>query len=92
MGQQVVWEQNNNVAATGSTYEIKKTYENGANLVRVEADGYMPAVSREIKGDEAKVTIDFELLKGKTVAVTILTPDGAPAATQRSRSPAPGSK
>ncbi len=92
MGQQVVWEQNNNVAATGSTYEIKKTYENGANLVRVEADGYMPAVSREIKGDEAKVTIDFELLKGKTVAVTILTPDGAPAARRRSRSPAPGSK
>jgi len=79
MGQQVVWEQNNNAAATGSTYEIKKTYESGANLVRVEADGYMPAVSREVKSDEGKVTIDFELLKGKTVAATVLTPDGAPA-------------
>ncbi len=92
MGQQVVWDQNNNAKATGSTYEIKKTYENGANLVGVEADGYMRAVSREIKGDEAKVTIDFELLKGKTVAVTILTPDGAPAARRRSQSPARGSR
>ncbi len=90
MGQQVVWEQNNNVAATGNTYEIKKTYENGGNLVRVEAEGYMPAVSREIKTDEAKVTIDFELLKGKTVALTVLMPDGAPAARAKVAIPGPG--
>jgi protocatechuate 3,4-dioxygenase beta subunit len=90
MGQQVVWEQNNNAAPSGSTYEIKKTYENGANLVRVEADGYMPAVSREIKSDEAKVTIDFELLKGKTVSLTVLTPDGAAAARAQVAIPGPG--
>jgi protocatechuate 3,4-dioxygenase beta subunit len=90
MGQQIVWDQNNNANATGSTYEIKKTYENGGNLVRVEAEGYMPAVSREIKSDEAKVSIDFELLKGKTVAVTILTPCGAPAVRAKVSIPGPG--
>jgi len=90
MGQQVVWEDQNGKPSTGSTYEIKKTDDTGANLVRVEADGYMPAVSREIKSDEAKVTIDFELLKGKTVAVTVLTPDGAPAARAKVAIPGPG--
>jgi protocatechuate 3,4-dioxygenase beta subunit len=90
MGQQVVWDQNNNAAPTGSTYEIRKNDETGANLVRVEADGYMPAVSREIKSDEAKVTIDFELLKGKTVALTVLTPDGAPAVRAKVAIPGPG--
>jgi protocatechuate 3,4-dioxygenase beta subunit len=89
MGQQVVWEQNNDAKATGNTYEIKKTYENGGNLVRVEADGYMSAVSREIKTDEAKVTIDFELHKGKTVALTVLMPDGAPAARAKVAIPGP---
>ena len=89
MGQQVVWEQENQPAPE-STYQISRSYENGANLVRVEADGYMPAISREIKSDEGKVTIDFELSKGKTVSATILTPDGAPAAQAKVALPGPG--
>ncbi len=89
MGQQVVWEDQNGKPSTGSTYEIKKTDDTGANLVRVEADGYMPAVSREIKSDEAKVTIDFELLKGKTVAVTVLDARRSPGRASESRDPRP---
>jgi Carboxypeptidase regulatory-like domain len=90
MGQQVIWQQGQNPRRTGSTYEVRKTYDSGVSLVRVEADGYMPAVSREIGSEEGKVTIDFELLKGKTIAATVLTPDGAPAARAKVAIPAPG--
>jgi hypothetical protein len=90
MEQQVIWQQGQNLAKSGNTYEIRKTYDNGGSMVRVEADGYMPAVSREVGSEEGKVTIDFELLKGKTVAATVLTPDGAPAARAKVTVPAPG--
>ncbi|MCH7687502.1 MAG: hypothetical protein IH899_12600 [Planctomycetes bacterium] len=36
-------------------------------------------MSRNIKSNEGNVTIDFALKKGKDVAATILTPEGAPA-------------
>jgi hypothetical protein len=77
-------------AVDGKYLRNKKTNEMGAYLVRIEADGYMSAVSREIKSDEAKVTIDFELLKGKTVEATVVTPDGAPAVKAKVAIPAPG--
>jgi hypothetical protein len=48
--------------------------------VRVEADGYQRAQSREIKSDEGNVTIDFELEPGENVNVTVMAPNGAPAA------------
>jgi Carboxypeptidase regulatory-like domain/Polysaccharide lyase family 4, domain II len=90
MGQQVQWDQRNKKPSTGSTYEIRKTDNQGDSFVRVEADGYMSAVSREIKCEEANVTIDFELPKGKTVAATVLSPDGTPAARAKVALPGPG--
>ena len=53
--------------------------------MRIEADGYQPAISREFKDDEGSVTCDFSLDKGKTMNVTVRLPDGKPAAGAKAR-------
>jgi hypothetical protein len=78
-GRQVVMNETKPAAADG-TYQIRQTYLQLAYLVRIDADGYWHSVSREIKSDAGNTTIDFELLKGKDFAATVLTPDGRPAA------------
>ena len=54
-----------------------------AHLIRIEAEGYEVAVSREIKSTEGDVLIDFELKRGTNIAAKVTTPDGAPAAGAR---------
>jgi Carboxypeptidase regulatory-like domain len=78
-GQQVVLNETKPPAADG-TYEIRQTYLQPAYLVRIDADGYWHSMSREIKSDAGKITVDFELLKAKDFAATVLTPEGLPAA------------
>ncbi len=51
--------------------------------IRVEADGYMPAVSRIFRPggpDKGLVTYDFELSKARPLTGSVLGPDGAPLA------------
>ena len=51
--------------------------------IRVEADGYMPAVSRIFKPgdlDKGRVTYDFKLSKAAPLTGTVLGPDGKPLA------------
>ena len=66
--------------ATGGRYRLVQTHDESTNIVRVEADGYLPARSRGIKSGEGNVTIDFELSKAKDFNAMVLTPDGRPAA------------
>ena len=47
-------------------------------LIRIDAPGYLPAISRAIGNDEGNVTVNFELKK--TAGVAVLTPQGKPAA------------
>src|SRR5665213_3645673 len=49
-------------------------------MLRIEADGYLPAESREIKSTEGKVTIDFALKRGKDIIAKVVTPRNLPAA------------
>jgi hypothetical protein len=74
------WEFNRASTVTGGKYEVRQDREYAAFAVCIEADGYLPAVSRNVKSDEGRVTIDFELKKGKDVTAAILTPDCKPAA------------
>jgi hypothetical protein len=76
------WSQDEAYEAVGGRYEIKRN-RGLAHLVRVEADGYQAAVSRDIQRDEGKVTIDFELQPAENIAPAIVTPEGAPAAGAR---------
>jgi hypothetical protein len=66
--------------ATNGQYRIRKTYEQFAYVVLIEADGYVPVESRDIKSDEGNVSIDFALKKAVDLVATVFTADGAPAA------------
>jgi len=48
--------------------------------VRVEADGYLPAVSRAFKDDEGEVVYDVKLKKGAGLNGTVVGLDGKPLA------------
>ncbi len=76
----IIWQRDEGDLSTDGTYRLRRTSGCYAYLVRIEANGYQAAISREIKDNEGNVTLDFELKKGKDVAATVLTPDGKPAA------------
>jgi hypothetical protein len=65
--------------AVDGRYGWRATYEQFASQVRIEADGYLTAASRDFKSDEGNVTFDFRLTKAEDPLLTVLTPDGHPA-------------
>ncbi len=73
------WNDREGFEATDGHYGFRDTQVEQVRLVRVEADGYLPAVSRDIKDDEGKVSVDFELVRGANVAAKVVTPDFKPA-------------
>jgi hypothetical protein len=77
---QMLWDTNSAFSATDGHYRFRETQEKSAFFAQIEADGYLSALSRDIKSDEGNVTIDFELSKAKDFAATVLTPEGVPAA------------
>lgn len=70
------WARECSYLATEGQYRVPFEREYPAHLLRIEADGYRVAVSRDIKSDEGKVQVDFALVKTKDIAATLLTPDG----------------
>lgn len=73
------WSRGESFAAADGEYRFRRTHDYFAHLIRIEADGYLPAVSRDIQSDEGNVHIDFELQRGKDVTAIVQTPDGKPA-------------
>lgn len=74
------WVRGESFTASGGRYQIRQTRGYLAHLVRIEADGYQAAVSRDIKSTEGNVSIDFELKRGNDVAAKVVTPGLLPAA------------
>jgi protocatechuate 3,4-dioxygenase beta subunit len=74
------WNRKEAFAATNGQYEIRRTRGEPTNLIRIEADGYQAAVSRVIKSDEGKISIDFALKPGPNIAGKVVTPRNDPAA------------
>ena len=66
-------------------YEITIGEPERVHAIRIEADGYLPTVSRKFKDDEGSVTCDLALTKGKAINVSLLLPDGKPAAGAEAR-------
>ncbi len=75
----ITWVRSRILTGHDGKYELRPSYDYPGNLVRIEADGYLPAVSRDIKNDEGSVNVDLELKKGTSIAATVLAPDGTPA-------------
>ena len=76
----ISWDRYEVVEGKDGQYKLTITQPSLAHLVRIEADGRQPAVSREFKSDEGNVTCDFALNKGKDLNVMVRLADGKPAA------------
>jgi hypothetical protein len=76
----VQWSRSEQFPATNGKYRMRRTHDYPGHLVRIEAEGYRAAVSRELKSDEGNVTLDFELEKAEVVTATLLTRELRPAA------------
>jgi hypothetical protein len=48
--------------------------------IRIEAAGYPPGLFRITATNETNVSLDFSLLSATIAPMTVLTPDGKPAA------------
>ncbi len=60
-------------------YEISFTQPYPGHVVRIDAEGYLPAKSRVFDSNEASVSFDFELYKGSGPGGFVYDPNGFPA-------------
>lgn len=74
------WSRRDSYDASGGKYKVIRTHDYPSHLVRIEAEGYRIATSREMKSNEGNVEIDFHLEPAEDIAATIITPSGKPAA------------
>jgi hypothetical protein len=75
----ISWERRSIKTFTQGHYEIEFSYPYPAHLIRIEAEGYKPGISRPIGSDEGEVTSDFKLEKGAGPAGIVHLSDGRPA-------------
>ncbi len=88
----VFWRRNQSFTARGGQYRIEETRGGSVNLIRIEAEGYQPAISREIKSDEGAISINFELKRGTGIVAKVVTPRNLPAAGAKVALGVPGSQ
>ena len=88
----ISWARGQAFTATGGRYEFRPDRGYSAHIVRIEADGYRPAASRDIKSNEGNVIIDFELDQGKDVTAKVVTPRNRPATKARVALGVPGAQ
>jgi RNA polymerase sigma factor (sigma-70 family) len=61
-------------------YELIMSHPYAGHVVRIEAEGYLPAKSRVFDSDEGTVSYDFRLEKGGGPGGIVYEPNGSPAA------------
>jgi hypothetical protein len=71
------------VTGLDGRYEIRLEPRSGTYVLRIQADGYLSVLSKDILGYASPTSLDFELSKQRDVDVTVRTPAGAPAAKAR---------
>ena len=78
--QNVWWRNDQAKDLTGLSYDVLLSTEAGLGVIRVEADGYLPEVSRTMKDDEEDVVVHFTMHRGSSVSGIVRLPDGSPLA------------
>ncbi len=73
-GDNLFWNREDGFAGANGRYELRESRGETAHLIRIEAEGYRAAVSRDIRSDEGSITIDFAMVKGKDVVAKVVTP------------------
>jgi RNA polymerase sigma factor (sigma-70 family) len=74
------WARGESLRAADGQFEYRPRRGELAHLVRIEADGYEVAVSREIRSTEGDVALEFELKRANNLIAKVVTPDLKPAA------------
>jgi hypothetical protein len=78
--QPVYWERYNTSEGTDGSFTMEfDEPREGGHLVRIEAAGYRPVISREFKDSEGSVELEFKLEKGVGPTGVVKNPDGSPA-------------
>lgn len=72
------WQRHKDTTGKDGRYGVTHMMPSPRHLVRIEAPGYQPGVSRPFRSDEGTVTYDFKLEKGKGPAGVVLGPGGKP--------------
>jgi RNA polymerase sigma factor (sigma-70 family) len=68
------WNREDSFVAADGHYEVRQSRGEFAHLIRIEAEGYRAAVSRDIRSNEGTIAIDFELKPGKDIVAKVVTP------------------
>ena len=76
-GGEVYWNRRNPCQGKDGKYSLTFDEPYPGQLVRVEAEGYLPAVSRVFKVDEGDQSCDLKLEKGTPVSGVVHAPDGS---------------
>ena len=76
----IYWQRHNLEAGHGGEYKVTFDEPRQASVIRVEAAGYRPAISRQISMDEGQIEINFELEAGSGPTGVVRLPSGEPAA------------
>jgi hypothetical protein len=79
-GRPVYWDRRNARLLTDGRYETGFSEPRPGHLVRIEAEGYLPEVSRVFDDSEGHTTFDFALRQGAALSGTVCLPDGRPVA------------
>jgi RNA polymerase sigma factor (sigma-70 family) len=79
-GQNVWWEQDRAKEVKGLSYDVSLSTSAGLQVMRIEAEGYLPATSRAMKDDEDEPVVHFALKRGAGIAGVVRLPDGSPPA------------
>jgi hypothetical protein len=66
--------------ADDGRYQVRLGGQPFPHVLRIEAEGYQPQLSRDIGVQEKTARVDFELTSAQNVEGVVLTPAGSPAA------------
>jgi thiol-disulfide isomerase/thioredoxin len=79
-GRSPYWERQSARKESGGRFEVDFTEPRAGHLIRIEAEGYLPASSRSFTDSEGEVRFDFALKKGEGVSGVVLGLDAQPLA------------
>ncbi|HPS56091.1 MAG TPA: redoxin domain-containing protein, partial [Sedimentisphaerales bacterium] len=66
-----------NISDPNGKYEIEITNDYPARLLKIEADGYVTAISKAFKTEDMVVSYDFKLIKAEPLDVVVKLADGS---------------
>ncbi len=80
-GRNAWWEQDRAKEVKGLSYDVLLSTSAGLQVIRIEAEGYLPAISRAMRDDEEDpVVVHFALKRGVGISSVVRLPDGSPLA------------